>query len=261
MTEEGTVRRKHVADIPEDLAGEAVKLKGYLDKIDLNVSEQQVRQLVEYLALVLKQNETMNLTAIREWDKALVLHLVDSLVVLPEFRKVVSKNADKPFLDMGSGAGFPGIPLSIVLPDARGVLCDSVKKKMTAVDGFIRSLGLGGRLETTSARLEDLGNERRSEFGCVAARALASLPVLVEYATPLLAKGGSFIAIKGKPEEAEVKAGSKSARLCGLAVQSMRTVELPGDLGERTIIVYEKVTQTSLRLPRMVGEATKKPLA
>lgn len=254
-------RRKHVADIPENLEEQAEKLVGLCQKLDLEVGQEQARKLVDYLVLMLKQNEVMNLTAIKEWDKALVLHLADSLVPLPEFSKVVAKNPDRPFLDMGAGAGLPGIPLTIATLNTTGVLCDSVKKKMAAVEGFITALDLGDRLSTTSVRLEELGNTHRGVFGCVTARALASLPVLVEYATPLLAKGGSFIAIKGKPEPEEIKAGSKAAQLCGLSVVSTRTIELPGDAGERTIIVYEKVKETGLALPRAVGEASKHPLA
>ena len=254
-------QKKHVADIPDDLDTQARRLVELAHELDIEVDASTSRKLVDYLVLMLRQNETMNLTAIREWDKALLLHLVDSLVPLAEFQTVLANNPGKPFLDMGSGAGLPGIPLAITNPGAQGVLCDSVKKKMTAVEGFIDALGLRGQLTTTSMRLEELGATRRGEFGCVTARALASLPVLVEYATPLLAKGGSFIAIKGKPEEDEVKAGSRAAQLCGLTVRSMRTVELPHEAGERTIIVYEKVAGTTLRLPRPVGEASKRPLA
>lgn len=261
MTSPDVLRRKHVADIPDDLDAQARILMGYATELGLTVDEGAARKLVEYLVLMLRQNETMNLTAIREWDKAMVLHLVDSLVVLPEFEAVINKQPTLPFLDMGSGAGLPGIPLTLVMAQAHGVLCDSVKKKMTAVDGFIGALGLGERLSTSTQRLEELGAARRGQFGCVTARALASLPVLIEYATPLLAKGGSFIAIKGRPERDEVQAGSKAAKICGLAVQSTRTVELPCDSGERTIIVYEKVVETTIKLPRNVGEACKKPLA
>jgi 16S rRNA (guanine527-N7)-methyltransferase len=255
------MRRKHIADIPENLEAQRPVLLGYLGELGLTITEEQADKLIEYLVLMLRQNETMNLTAIKEWDKALLLHLVDSLVVLPEFKAVVAKNHQKSFLDMGSGAGLPGIPLAIVEEQSKGLLCDSVKKKMAAVDGFIGKLGLDNRLQTTSQRLEDLGREKRGQFGCITARALASLPVLIEYATPLLCKGGSFIAIKGKPEKEELESGSRAAKICGLAVQSIRTVELPRDSGERTIIVYEKVVETAIKLPRQVGEATKKPLA
>ncbi len=260
-TPESLRPKKHIADIPENLDAQASKLRGLVHDLGLEIDEPMSRTLVDYLVLMLRQNETMNLTAIREWDKALLLHLADSLVPLPEFRSVMAKNPGKPFLDMGSGAGLPGIPFGITNPGIHGVLCDSVKKKMTAVDGFISALGLDGQLTTTSMRLEELGARHRGEFGCVTARALASLPVLVEYATPLLVQGGSFIAIKGKPEEEELKAGSRAAQLCGLTVQSMRTIALPADAGERTIIVYEKVAGTTLRLPRQVGEAAKHPLA
>lgn len=261
MTSTDALRRKNIADIPEDLDAQVELLTRYASELGLHVGEGQARSLVDYLVMLLKQNETMNLTAIKEWDKALILHLVDSLVVLPEFDTVVKKHPALPFLDMGSGAGLPGIPLAIMEEQAHGVLCDSVKKKMNAVEGFISNLGLGDRLSTSTQRLEELGSARRGQFGCITARALASLPVLIEYATPLLAKGGSFIAIKGRPEKEEIQAGSKAAQICGLAVQSTRTVELPHDSGERTIIVYEKVVETTIKLPRAVGEANKKPLA
>ncbi len=261
MTSTDMPRRKNIADIPEDLDAQAHILMGYVSQLGLTIDAEAARKLVDYLVLMLRQNETMNLTAIKEWDKAMILHLVDSLVVLPEFEAVINKKPKLPFLDMGSGAGLPGIPLALVMGQAHGVLCDSVKKKMTAVEGFIAELGLSERLSTSTQRLEELGSARRGQFGCITARALASLPVLIEYATPLLAKGGSFIAIKGRPEKDEIQAGSKAAQICGLAVQSTRTVELPGDSGERTIIVYEKVVETTIKLPRNVGEASKKPLA
>ncbi len=261
MTSTDMPRRKNIADIPEDLDAQAQILMGYVAQLGLTIDAEAARKLVDYLVLMLRQNETMNLTAIKEWDKAMILHLVDSLVVLPEFEAAINKKPKLPFLDMGSGAGLPGIPLALVMGQAHGVLCDSVKKKMTAVEGFIAELGLSERLSTSTQRLEELGSARRGQFGCITARALASLPVLIEYATPLLAKGGSFIAIKGRPEKDEIQAGSKAAQICGLAVQSTRTVELPGDSGERTIIVYEKVVETTIKLPRNVGEASKKPLA
>ena len=258
--EDSDLLRKRVANIPADLTYEGTKLVSLAGQMGLALTDAQSQRLVRFLALVLKKNESMNLTAIYEWDKALVLHLIDSLLILPEFDEAKEVSRYSSFLDMGCGAGFPGIPLALVREDHQATLCDSVKKKIAAVDEFIAELSLGDRVHTTSKRLEELGKEKRYAYGCITARALASLPVLIEYATPMLRKHGCFIAVKGKPSTQELAEGKKAAEICGLAERSKRTVELPDDMGERTIIVYEKIGEPQVGLPRMVGEATKKPI-
>lgn len=224
--------------------------------IDRSVADQQVR----YLELVLEKNKQLNLTAIRDWDKAVVLHLADSLTLLPEFAGQPQRLQDRPFLDMGCGAGMPGIPLALACPSRKGMLCDSVKKKILAVDSFIKTLGLDNRLTTSSERLETLGAERGRSFGCVVARAVAPLAVLVEYAAPLLTKQGQLIVSKGVPTAEERDKGALAAKLCGLEIVSERSFSLPGDYGQRLIITYQKASEPSVRLPRPIGMATKKPL-
>ena len=244
-----------------DRAVETSKLLELCQEADIEVDASVAEKLVNYLELVLKKNEVLNLTAIREWDKALVLHLVDSLTLLIEFDEQPRGQQLKPFLDMGCGAGFPGIPLALVRPERKGVLCDSVKKKIKAVDGFIEALDLQAQLSTTTERLEVFGTNHRRAFGCVTARAVAPLPVLIEYAAPLLAKHGRLIVSKGVPTEEEFMSGIKAAELCGLEVISQRFLDLPREFGQRTIIVYEKVDEPLVELPRQIGAATKEPLA
>ena len=219
------------------------------------------RRLIRYLDLVLEKNKVLNLTAVREWDKALVLHLVDSLTLLEEFDKQPQGLKNRLFLDMGCGAGFPGIPLALARPERRGMLCDSVKKKIKAVDEFIAALGLGEQLQTSSERLETLGMTHRRSCGCVVARAVGSLPVLIEYATPILSRRGRLVVSKGVPEESELEAGLEAAELCGLELMSQRLFDLPQGYGQRTVLTYEKVAEPTVVLPRAVGAAHKQPLA
>lgn len=251
MLADGTVR---------EIAAEAERLQELCTSVGITIDDSRAYELVRYLDMVLHKNEVLNLTAIRDWDKALVLHLVDSLTLLDEFCAQDAKTQLRPYLDMGCGAGFPGIPLALARPDRHGVLCDSVKKKVRAVDEFIEALGLSDRLETSSERLEVLGANHMRSFGCVVARAVAPLAVLIEYAAPLLAKKGWLVVSKGMPDVDEMNAGSKTAELCGLELLSQRMVELPCDRGQRTILTYAKVGEPTVKLPRAVGMATKVPL-
>lgn len=244
-----------------EVSTEAQRLIELCSQIGIELDPVVSCRLIRYLDLVLEKNKVLNLTAVREWDKALVLHLVDSLTLLEEFDNQPNGLKNRLFLDMGCGAGFPGIPLAIARPERRGMLCDSVKKKIKAVDEFIETLGLGGQLQTSSERLETLGQTHRRSCGCIVARAVGSLPILIEYATPILSRRGRLVVSKGSPEESEIESGFAAAELCGLELMSQRVFDLPEGYGQRTIITYEKVTEPSVSLPRAIGAAHKQPLA
>lgn len=243
-----------------DLSQEAERLRALCAAAAIEVDEEQSQRLVKYLRLVLIKNCSLNLTAIREWEKALVLHLVDSLTLLPEFDKQPEFISEMPFLDMGCGAGFPGIPLAIMRPMRIGELCDSVRKKILAVDGFISELGLERQLSTNSERLENYAKYRKHEFGCVTARAVSALPVLLEYAAPFVPREGRLIVSKGQPTADELESGERAAKVCGFQLRSNRTVELPESMGQRTILNYVKVKEPAYKLPRAIGMALKEPL-
>ena len=249
------------SDPSRELAAESQRLVELCSQAGIDVDQAVSRRLIRYLDLVLEKNKVLNLTAVREWDKALVLHLVDSLTLLEEFDKQPQGLKNRLFLDMGCGAGFPGIPLALARPERRGMLCDSVKKKIKAVDEFISALGLGEQLQTSSERLETLGMTHRRSCGCVVARAVGSLPVLIEYATPILSRRGRLVVSKGVPEESELEAGLEAAELCGLELMSQRLFDLPQGYGQRTVLTYEKVAEPTVALPRAVGAAHKQPLA
>ena len=249
------------SDPSRELASESQRLVELCSQAGIDVDQAVSRRLIRYLDLVLEKNKVLNLTAVREWDKALVLHLVDSLTLLEEFDKQPQGLKNRLFLDLGCGAGFPGIPLALARPERRGMLCDSVKKKIKAVDEFIAALGLGEQLQTSSERLETLGMTHRRSCGCVVARAVGSLPVLIEYATPILSRRGRLVVSKGVPEESELEAGLEAAELCGLELMSQRLFDLPQGYGQRTVLTYEKVAEPTVALPRAVGAAHKQPLA
>lgn len=243
------------------------------DALGIAVSEEQAGRLLDFLDMMLAKNEVINLTAIRDHEKGLVLHLLDSLLFMKGMEATATEGSYVPasfgtpvsptasFVDMGCGAGFPGIPLALVNPGLHGVLCDSVKKKIAAVDEFIEALDLKDRLSTSTERLEALPLQTKARFDCAFARALAPLPALIEYAAPLLKKGGRLIVSKGTPERDELEAGQRAAKVAGMRRIQAMELELPDGYGHRTILIYGKIAMPSVRLPRPVGYALRHPLA
>lgn len=232
------------------------KLSSYLNDYGIEATSEQVQGLLKHLELVIEKNKVVNLTRITNVEEALVLHILDSLLplTLPE----VSERLSKAYLDMGTGAGFPGIPIGL-LSGSQGVLIDSVGKKISAVNEFCSELSLE-KVHGEHGRLEELAVTHRGEFGLVFARAVAQANVLVEYATPFLAKNGLLVLEKANPEMSEINASNKAAKICGLRMLEPVEFELPDNLGHRTILLYIKDNQPSIKLPRRTGLAKQSPL-
>lgn len=230
------------------------RLQSYCDEFQINLSNEQIGRCLDHLSLVIEANEKMNLTRILNVDDALVLHILDSLLLL----KPLEASPEGRFLDMGTGAGFPGIPLAIA-SGRLGILLDSVGKKVNAVQSFVDALGIEG-VNAVHDRIEHYALSNGGSFSCVVARALASLPVLVEYASPYLELGGLFVVTKGRPDEDELASGYSAAELCGLDFIDTMSVDLPHSLGHREILVFEKIERPHIKLPRAVGLAKKSPL-
>lgn len=218
------------------------------------LSDEQCHLMINHLFLVIEKNKEMNLTRILSPEEAIHLHLVDSLLMLPWVGKEGSR-----LLDIGTGAGFPGIPLAIA-SGCNAVLLDSTAKKIAAVNEFIRTLHLEGQIETSNLRVEEYALNNRSGFDTVCARAVAGLPVLVEYATPLLKKHGQLVVTKGRPSADEVEQGDAAAKICGLKRTNIVEENLSDDRGHRTLVVYEKIASPRVKLPRAVGKAKSEPL-
>lgn len=224
------------------------------DSMDIDIELDEARLCVEHLLYVQQVNEYMNLTRIKDIHEALILHIVDSLTLARDLPIEPER-----FLDMGTGAGFPGIPFHI-LSGCEGVLLDSVGKKIDAVNAFIHQLGLEG-IKGVHDRLETYALKERGGFDIVFARAVGQLNTIIEYGTPFLEDEGYLVLAKANPTDEERRAGNKVAERCGLDLVGCDEFELPEGLGHRAVFLYEKVDEPKIKLPRAVGLAKKSPLA
>lgn len=207
-----------------------------------------------YLEALLEVNESINLTRITSNSDARLLHIEDSLSGLEELN-------DAPkglYGDLGSGGGFPGVPLALA-SNRETILVDSVQKKMRAVQGILDDLGLDEHISTYGGRIEDLSRERRGEFSVLTARALAPLPSLLELASPLLKVRGEFICYKA-PLQEELQDALNIQEKLGFELVKKREFTLSDNETNRCILVFRKVKDSSIKLPRRVGLAQKKPL-
>lgn len=231
------------------------RLSSYCNEYSLKVTDRDLEECIKHLDLVLETNKTTNLTRILNVDDAAVLHILDSLVLLP----YINKAPEGALLDMGTGAGFPGIPLTIV-SHRKATYIDSVGKKVDAVNSFITALGLK-HTHAVHDRLEEYARSHKKQYSVVTARALAPLPVLVEYAAPFLKDGGLFVITKGNPSDDELNSGMTAAKICGFSTLLTDAIDLPDGLGHREFIVLKKTHTASIALPRANGMAKKIPLA
>lgn len=207
-----------------------------------------------YMEQVLEVNKTLNLTRIEDSEGARLLHIEDSLSGLEE----LSQAPDGRYVDLGSGGGFPGVPLGIA-SGRETLLVDSVKKKMAAVQSILDSLGLSS-ISTFDGRIEELATEQPEQFSVATARALAKLSVLMELASPLLRQGGLLICYKAQLSEDEIDKALKLQSYLGMTLKSDRDFLLSDNEIHRRIVVFEKVKKPGLKLPRRIGLAQKKPL-
>lgn len=206
-----------------------------------------------YVRLLLEANARLNLTRVVEPEAVGRLHLLDALAALPMLPRAGS------VVDLGSGGGVPGIVLALARPDLRWTLVDSVGKKADALRSFVAALGLAN-VEVLAERAEVLGHgPARESFDLVAARACASLPVLAEYALPLLRVGGRLLAWKGPISAEELTAGGAASELLGGGVPEVRPAGIAA-LGDHRFVVIGKERPTDARWPRRPGEPARRPL-
>ena len=227
-----------------------------LSIFNIECSEAQADLLIKDLELVIEKNKVVNLTRIVALRDAVTLHLVDSLV--PLGTKHFKPSEGLRFLDIGTGAGFPGIPLAI-MTGMNGLFIDSVGKKVNAVNEFIGQLGLDN-CSALAIRAEDLALKEPSSFDFITARAVAQSNVIIEYSTPLLKFGGRLVLEKANLTDEELQNANYASQVCGLTRVSRETLELPRDLGHRELLIYEKEHDSRIKLPRANGMAKNHPL-
>jgi 16S rRNA (guanine527-N7)-methyltransferase len=224
---------------------------------NIHLTGQQVMALAAYEKELIEWNQKFNLTAIRDTDSIRTKHFLDS------FSCVLAWKASPPghLIDVGTGAGFPGVPLKILYPNLKLTLVESVGKKAMFCQHIVRVLGLE-YVDVIHSRAEDLGQElqHRETYDWAVARAVANLNVLGEYLIPLVKVGGRILAQKGESGPAEAQSAEKAIELLGGKLKQLIPVHLPGVADDRYLVVVEKVAATPPKYPRKPGIPMKLPL-
>jgi 16S rRNA (guanine527-N7)-methyltransferase len=225
--------------------------------VGVRLKASQIKSLEQYENMLLEWNQRVNLTAIREPEDVRTKHFLDSLTALLVMR---DSPAEK-LIDVGTGAGFPGLPLKIVCPSIQLTLVESVGKKARFCRQVAETLGLEN-VQVVQERAEALGQSsmHRERYDWAVARAVASMPVLAEYLLPLVKVGGRMLAMKGESGPSEAHNAEVAFRLLGGRLRQIFPVMLPGVAEERYLVVVDKYAATPTRYPRRVGVPSKKPL-
>ena len=246
----------------EEPVGVAPILESHAEEISVPLSAEEIHAFQIYASMLKEKNKVMNLTAVDD-DKGIAMkHFIDSLTLCPYIREEEEKAGKKKltFVDVGTGAGFPGLPVKISCPELSVTLIDSLEKRLKFLNEVITALDLKD-CSTVHSRAEDTGRNKkyREKYDIVTARAVAKLSVLAEYCLPLVKVGGVFLAMKSHSEEEETEAG-KAIALLGGTIEKSDTFKLPGTDMERTIIVVRKIRPTPARFPRKAGTPSKTPI-
>ena len=216
-----------------------------------------IKKLKDYLDLILTWNKKFNLTAITTPDEIIIKHFIDSLTCF----EILPLTGEFSMVDIGTGAGFPGIPLKLINPDISLTLVESIGKKANFCKTVVEKLGLAN-VFIINLRAEEVGKDTkyRELYKYAVARAVAPLPVLVEYLLPLVKVGGSAIAMKGSNIDSECASAKNAAKILGGEIRKPIFCSLPGNLGNRSLIEVLKTSKTPTQYPRRPGSASKKPL-
>ncbi len=230
------------------------KLLAYCQDYNLKPNDLQLSLFLEHLDLVLEKNKVLNLTRVTDIDDALVLHILDSLILCSLDIEYKGK-----YLDIGTGAGYPGIPFGIYT-GMEGILLDSVGKKIKADNEFLKSMKLDHQISGVHDRAEEFAKSHRGEFDIVMARAVAQSNVILEYASPLQSQNATLLIAKANITPEEYSNALKTADIVGYKNVSRETFELPHDLGHREVLIFKKVRESKIKLPRKNGLAKQQPL-
>lgn len=232
-------------------------LKETFHKLDLTLTDSQVTQFLNYESLLVEWNKHMNLTGITESQAIYDKHFADSLTCLKTDK--IIKGAK--IIDVGTGAGFPGMPIKIYRPDVEMTLLDSLNKRINFLKAVADENDIDG-IHFIHGRAEDYGQnlDFREQYDIVVSRAVAELPVLLEYCTPFLKVGGYFIAQKGKKCEEELSLAAHAIEVLNLKVEEVLSVETSEATKDHYLIVIKKIESTDSKYPRRAGKPIKKPL-
>ncbi len=225
------------------------------EKLGISLTDEQTKLFEKLAELLVEQNKTMNLTAITDPDGIAVKHFADSISALSAYD--FAENAK--VLDVGTGAGFPSIPLLIARPDLEMTMIDSTAKKLKYVASTVETLGLTAEVLHTRAEEAGQNKEYREKFDIVCSRAVAALNVLCEYCLPFVKVGGVFLAMKAAKAQEEIADAKNAIKTLGGNIVAEKSFTL-SDGGERTIVVIKKISQVPPKYPRVSAQIAKKPL-
>ena len=234
----------------EELLAESCK------KINIELTEKQIKQFMDYKDMLLEWNEKFNLTAITDEREIILKHFVDCLAI-----SAGAELAGKKIIDVGTGAGFPGVPVKIAFPDTQMILLDSLNKRITFLEELKNKLGLEN-VTCIHSRAEDGGADKnlREGFDLCISRAVANLAVLSEYCLPFVKVGGCFISMKGPDVKDELNESEKAIKVLGGEVKEVKLINIPETDINHSLIIIKKIKPTPSKYPRKAGKAKKEPI-
>ena len=242
------------------------RLRDLAAKTGILLSDEQIGQFRVYYEMLVEKNKVMNLTAITELEDVIVKHFMDSVAVAGVYPEIAERKLS--VIDVGPGAGFPGIPLKIAFPQLDVTLLDSLNKRVNYLNEQIVSIGLDnsdGSCTAIHSRAEDgaRNKELRDAFDIAVSRAVAALPVLLEYCLPFVKPGGVFIAYKSGEVDEELKTAANAIKKLNGKLKEVKKITLSGsdnEAIERSFVIIEKTAPTPKQYPRKAGTASKQPL-
>lgn len=224
-----------------------------LEGINETIQEEQIENFYKYMKLLQEWNEKINLTAIIEDKEIITKHFIDSITINKYLKEKYN------IIDVGTGAGFPGIPIKIINKELEVKLLDSLNKRINFLNEVIRECNLE-KIETIHSRIEDFAINNKEKYDVATSRAVARLVVLLEYLLPVVKKDGICICMKSNKADEEIKEAQKALEILGGKVEKVEKFNLPGTDNERTIIIIRKIKNTPKNYPRKAGIPAKKPL-
>lgn len=238
-----------------NIQGQEIFEKGLKD-LGIQLTQEQKEQFMKYYELLIEWNTVMNLTAITDFTEVIEKHFLDSLSLVQAMEVKNEK-----ILDIGTGAGFPGIPLKIAFPELDITLLDSLNKRIKFLNHVIETLGLKN-IKALHGRAEDYGKnvEYRESYDIVVSRAVAKISTLSEYCIPYVKKEGYFIPYKSGQIEEELRNGEKAVKILGAEIEKVHHFHLPGTEIDRSLILIKKFKNTPMKYPRSAGKPSKEPL-